>query len=58
MKIKFRVERLTFRGFCLAAVLLVSTVTFAQSDFDAANTAYAEGRYEEAATIYQALLDE
>ena len=58
MKIKFRVERLTFRGFCLAAVLLVSTFTFAQSDFDAANTAYAEGRYEEAATIYQALLDE
>lgn len=27
-------------------------------DFDAANAAYAEGRYEEAASVYQALIDE
>lgn len=58
MKIKFRVERLTFRGFCLAAVLLFSTFTFAQSDFEVANAAYAEGRYAEAATLYQAMIDE
>lgn len=58
MKIKFRAERLTFRGFCLAAVLLFSTFTFAQSDFEVANAAYAEGRYAEAATLYQAMIDE
>lgn len=38
--------------------LLISVLAFAQTDFDAANAAYAEGRYEEAATIYQALIDE
>ena len=58
MKIKFRVESLEFRGFCLAAVLLWSTLSFAQTAFEAANAAYAEGRYEEAAAGYQALLDE
>ena len=56
MKIKFSVESLEFRGFCLAAVLLFSTFTFAQSEFDLANAAYADGRYEEAATIYQSLV--
>ena len=39
-------------------ILLISALTFAQSEFDVANAAYAEGRYEEAATIYQALIDE
>ena len=58
MKIKFRVESLEFRGFCLVAILLFSTFSFAQSDFEAANAAYADGRYDEAATIYQSLLDE
>lgn len=38
--------------------LLISMLTFAQSDFDIANAAYAEGRYEEAATGYEALLAE
>ena len=33
-------------------------LVYAQSDFDIANAAYADGRYEEAATIYQSLLDE
>ena len=47
-----------FRGFLLAAGLFLCTIAFAQSEFDAANAAYAEGRYEEAATIYQALINE
>ena len=38
--------------------LLISALAFAQSDFDAANTAYADGRYDEAATLYQAMIDE
>ena len=58
MKIQFRVESLELRGFCLAAVLLFSTISFAQSTFDIANAAYAEGRYDEAATLYQTMLDE
>ena len=57
MKIKFKVESIAFRGFCIAAVLLFSTLTFAQ-DFEAANAAYVAGRYGEAATIYEALLAE
>ena len=57
MRIKFRVESLEFRGFCLAAVLLFSTLTFAQ-DFEVANAAYADGRYDDAATLYQAMIDE
>ena len=38
--------------------LLISVLTFAQSDFDFANAAYADGRYEEAAAGYEALLAE
>jgi len=38
--------------------LLISMLTFAQSDFDLANAAYADGRYEEAAAGYEALLAE
>ena len=38
--------------------LFISALAFAQSDFDAANAAYAEGRYDEAATLYQAMIDE
>jgi len=33
-------------------------LAYAQSDFDAANAAYADGRYEEAAAMYEALLAE
>lgn len=33
-------------------------LAFAQTTFDAANAAYADGRYEEAANLYQALIDE
>ncbi len=34
------------------------TTTKAQTSFDAANAAYADGRYEEAAALYQSLIDE
>ena len=37
---------------------LFSTLAFAQSTFDEANAAYADGRYEEAAAGYEALLAE
>ena len=39
-------------------LLVIGHLAFAQSAFDIANTAYAEGRYEEAAASYQALIDE
>ena len=39
-------------------LLVICHLTFAQSTFDAANAAYAEGRYDEAATLYQAIIDE
>ena len=45
---------ITFLPFVLCPLSLL----FAQSDFDVANAAYADGRYEEAATLYQSLLDE
>ena len=45
---------ITFLSFVLCPLSLL----FAQSDFDVANAAYADGRYEEAATLYQSLLDE
>ena len=44
--------------FILTFVICHLSFVFAQTSFDAANAAYAEGRYEEAATIYQALIDE
>ena len=50
-------RQIQLKGLSLLAVILFSTLTFAQ-DFDAANAAYAEGRYEEAATGYEALLAE
>lgn len=39
-------------------LFVICHLTFAQTDFDVANAAYAEGRYEEAATLYQAMIDE
>ena len=56
--IKLKVESLKLKGLCLAAILFFNLNAFAQSDFDAANTAYAEGRYDEAASLYQAMIDE
>ena len=44
--------------FILTFVICHLSFVLAQTDFDAANAAYAEGRYEEAATIYQALINE
>ena len=58
MMIKFKVESLKLKGLCLAAILFFNLNIFAQSDFDMANAAYADGRYEEAATGYEALLAE
>jgi tetratricopeptide (TPR) repeat protein len=48
----------SLRYYVITTLLVCSTLTFAQSDFDVANAAYADGRYEEAATLYQSLLDE
>ncbi|MBQ4395665.1 MAG: tetratricopeptide repeat protein [Paludibacteraceae bacterium] len=42
----------------LSIFFIPCSLLFAQSDFDIANAAYADGRYEDAATIYQSLLDE
>ena len=58
MMVKFKVESLKFRGLCLAAILFSCLHIFAQSAFDEANATYAEGRYGEAAAMYQSLLDE
>lgn len=58
MNIKVKGERLKAKGLSLLAVILFSISAFAQSDFDIANAAYADGRYDEAAAMYQALLDE
>ena len=58
MMIKFKVESLKLKGLCLAATLFFHLNIFAQSDFDIANAAYADGRYEEAAAGYEALLAE
>ena len=46
------------RGLVISMFLFFSTFCIAQTSFDAANAAYAEGRYEEAANMYQALIDE
>ena len=58
MKIKVKGERLKVKGLSVLACILINISAFAQTSFDAANAAYADGRYEEAATIYQALIDE
>ena len=58
MMIKFKVESLKLKGLCLTAILFLNLNAFAQSDFDIANAAYADGRYEEAAAGYEALLEE
>ena len=46
------------KDYLLLIALIYSAVLFAQSDFDAANSAYADGRYDEAAAMYEALLAE
>ena len=56
--IKLNVESLKLKGLCLAAVLFFNLNAFTQTTFEQANIAYAEGRYEEAATGYEALLAE
>ena len=48
----------SLRNYVITTLLLFSAFTFAQDAFDAANAAYADGRYEEAAAMYQSLLDE
>ena len=48
----------SLRYYVITTLLLFSAFTFAQDAFDAANAAYADGRYEEAAAMYQTLLDE
>ena len=58
MMIKLKVESLKLKGLCLAAILFFNLNIFAQTDFEVANAAYADGRYDEAATLYQALIDE
>ena len=58
MMIKFKVESLKLKGLCLAATLFFHLNIFAQSEFDIANAAYADGRYEEAAAGYEAMLAE
>ena len=45
------------RGLVISIFLLFSALTFAQTDFDEANAAYADGRYEEAAALYQSILN-
>lgn len=46
------------RKYIIIATLLISALSFAQTSFDEANAAYADGRYAEAATGYEALLAE
>ena len=47
---------ITFLSFVLCPLSIV--LVNAQTTFDQANAAYAEGRYDEAATLYQAMIDE
>ena len=42
----------------LSIVLCPFSIVMGQSTFDLANAAYADGRYEEAATLYQSMIDE
>ena len=45
------------RYFSIIIALLLAATCFAQS-WDAANQAYSEGRYDDAALLYQSLIDE
>jgi tetratricopeptide (TPR) repeat protein len=56
--IKLKVESLKLKGLCLAAILFFNLNAFAQTTFEQANAAYADGRYEDAAAGYEALLAE
>lgn len=47
-----------YRYIVISVFFICSSALFAQDAFDAANAAYADGRYEEAAAMYQSLLDE
>ena len=47
-----------YRYIVISVFFICSSASFAQDAFDAANAAYADGRYEEAAAMYQSLLDE
>ena len=58
MNIKVKGERLKVKGVFLVIALLVSAFSFAQTMFDEANAAYADGRYDEAAAMYQQMIDE
>ena len=49
---------LVYRYIVISVFFICSSALFAQDAFDAANAAYADGRYEEAAAMYQTLLDE
>ena len=49
---------LVYRYIVISVFFICSSALFAQDAFDAANAAYADGRYEEAAAMYQSLLDE
>ena len=58
MKIQSKVESLKLKGLVLTTMFLISISSFAQNAFETANTAYADGRYAEAAAGYEALLME
>ena len=58
MKIDNHYVITSLRHHVITCLLLFSAFTFAQDAFDAANAAYADGRYEEAAAGYEALLVE
>ncbi len=47
-----------YRYIVISVFFICNSALFAQDAFDAANAAYADGRYEEAAAMYQSLLDE
>ena len=57
-QIQVKNERLKAKGLSLLTAILFSTLTFAQTSFDDANAAYADGRYDEAAALYQTMIDE
>ena len=42
----------------LCTLYFVTSSLYAQTPFEQANAAYAEGRYEEAAQLYQTMIDE